>query len=61
MIPYASGCDVSFKEGVGPQVKFNEKFNFTSHKLGPVLKGIENIKKASEVPLIGFVGGPWTT
>lgn len=61
MIPYASGCDVSFKEGVGPQVKFNEKFNFASHKLDPVIKGIENIKKASEVPLIGFVGGPWTT
>ena len=61
MIPYASGCDVSFKEGVGPQVKFYEKFNFASHKLDPVIKGIENIKKASEVPLIGFVGGPWTT
>ena len=36
MIPYASGCDVSFEEGLGPQVKFNEKFNFASHKLDPV-------------------------
>ena len=61
MIPHASGCDVSFKEGVGPQVKFNEKFNFASHKLDPVIKGIESIKNESEVPLIGFVGGPWTT
>ena len=61
MIPYASGCDVSFREGVGPQVKFNEKFNFASHKLDPVIKGIESIKNESEVPLIGFVGGPWTT
>ena len=61
MIPYASGCDVSFKESMGPQVKFNKKFNFESHKLDPVIKGIENIKKISDVPLIGFVGGPWTT
>tara|TARA_B100001027_G_scaffold187249_1_gene139940 strand:- start:143 stop:1126 length:984 start_codon:yes stop_codon:yes gene_type:complete len=61
MIPYASGCDVSFKEGVGPQVKFNEKFKFESHKLDPVTKGIEKIKKISDTPLIGFVGGPWTT
>ena len=29
--------------------------------LDPVIKGIENIKKISNVPLIGFVGGPWTT
>ena len=61
MIPHASGCEVSFKEGVGPQVKFNDRFNFDSHKLDPITKGIENIKKASDVPLIGFVGGPWTT
>ena len=61
MIPYASGCDVGFKEGMGPQVKFNEKFKFESHKLDPVTKGIENIKTISKIPLIGFVGGPWTT
>ena len=61
MIPYASGCDVSFKEGIGPQVKFNDKFNFKSHKLDSVIKGIENIKKVSNIPLIGFAGGPWTT
>ena len=61
MIPYASGCDVSFKEGTGPKVKFKKKFNFEPHKLDPVIKGIENIKKISNVPLIGFVGGPWTT
>ena len=61
MIPYASGCDVSFREGIGPQVKFNDKFNFKSHKLDPVTKGIENIKKISNSPLIGFAGGPWTT
>ena len=61
MVPHASGCDVSFKEGMGPQVKFKKKFNFESHKLDPVIKGIENIKKISKVPLIGFVGGPWTT
>ena len=61
MIPYASGCDVSFTEGIGPQVKFYDKFNFKPHKLDPVTKGIENIKKISSTPLIGFAGGPWTT
>ena len=61
MIPYASGCDVSFKEGTGPKVKFRKKFNFKSHKLDPVIKGIENVKTISKIPLIGFAGGPWTT
>ena len=41
--------------------KRQEKFKFESHKLDPVTKGIENIKTISKIPLIGFVGGPWTT
>ena len=67
MVPYSLGANLSFQEGgIGPVVKLVELDNKLKQDLNllkPVFNGITKIKKETEnkIPLIGFVGGVWTT
>jgi len=70
VIPDALGVGVSFKENIGPVVtkitkfseipEFNEK-KFLAH-LSPIYQAITKTKSSlpKGVPLIGFIGAPWT-
>ncbi len=59
--PLAAGSTVSFIEGQGPIIKFNEDINYNPEKTLPLATGIKKIKENTNVPLIGFAGGVWTT
>jgi uroporphyrinogen decarboxylase len=59
--PFAAGSTVSFIEGQGPAIKFNENINYNPEKTLPLATGINKIKENTDVPLIGFAGGAWTT
>ena len=67
MIPYSLGSSLSFQEGgIGPVVKLVKLDNELKQDLNllkPVFNGITKIKKETQnkIPLIGFVGGVWTT
>lgn len=71
VIPNAMGCKVNFKESFGPILDFTISSPKDLHKLvdmepkrelNYVYKAIEITKKElnEKVPLIGFVGSPWT-
>ena len=59
--PFAAGSSVSFIEGQGPVIKFNENMSYNLEKTLPLATGIKKIKENTDVPLIGFAGGAWTT
>ena len=67
MVPYSLGSSLSFEEGgIGPVVKLvklDNKLRQDLNLLKPVFNGITKIKKETQnkIPLIGFVGGVWTT
>ena len=61
IIPFASGSSVSFIDGQGPIIKFNENMSYNLEKTLPLATGIKKIKENTDVPLIGFAGGAWTT
>jgi uroporphyrinogen decarboxylase len=59
--PFAAGSSVSFIDGQGPVIRFNENMNYNLEKTLPLATGIKKIKENTDVPLIGFAGGAWTT
>jgi uroporphyrinogen decarboxylase len=61
MTPFATGSDVKFVEGQGPLIKLNEDIDYNHKKTLPLATGIKKIKESTDVPLIGFAGGAWTT
>ncbi len=61
MTPFAAGSHVKFVEGQGPLIKFDENINYDLNKTLPLATGIKKIKENTDVPLIGFTGGVWTT
>jgi uroporphyrinogen decarboxylase len=59
--PFAAGSSVKFVEGQGPIIKFNENMNYAHERTLPLASGIKKIKENTDIPLIGFAGGVWTT
>ena len=59
--PFAAGSSVSFIDGQGPVIKFNENMSYNLEKTLPLATGIKKIKENTDIPLIGFAGGAWTT
>ncbi len=59
----ALGIDVKFVEGKGPTLKFlhPEKWKgFDPSEVDYVLETVRRVKEKSQLPLIGFAGGPFT-
>ncbi len=62
MVPYTLQSSVVFNEGgKGPvvDIDFNKKQKI--EKAEPVFNAIKKVKEKSNISLIGFAGGPWTT
>ena len=62
MVPYTLQSSVVFNEGgKGPVVNMEFDKEQKIEKAEPVFNAIEKVKEKSNIPLIGFAGGPWTT
>ena len=62
MVPYTLQASVLFNEkGKGPVVKIDFDKEQKIERAEPVFNAIEKVKEKSNVSLIGFAGGPWTT
>jgi uroporphyrinogen decarboxylase len=68
-VPYALGRDVTFEEGVGPQLDpvssvfgLETRGEVWREKLAPMYETLRRVRAelAPETALIGFAGAPWT-
>jgi uroporphyrinogen decarboxylase len=54
----ALGCELTFDEG--PNIAMAKTLSYRPEALEPIIEGIRLLRKELKVPLIGFVGAPFT-
>ena len=62
MVPHTLQAKINFnKETQSPTVEIDFKATQKIENANPVFEAIKIVKSRSNIPLIGFSGGPWTT